>query len=144
KGFEPVFYVPVTFSEPDRPLGTHVFTAVALNEDNTTLRWNVMSMPGAQAAAPAKKSGKGKHVEQAAPAPVRAASNAAEALERVTIPPQALARISELMSPGASLIISDHGLGSDTGKGTDSIALTRCNNGSSFRPSRDSAESRNP
>ena len=125
KGFEPVFYVPVTFSEPDRPLGTHVFTAVALNDDNTTLRWNVMSMPGAQAAAPAKKSGKGKHVEQAAPAPVRAASNAAEALERVTIPPEALARISELMSPGASLIISDQGLGSETGKGTDFIVLTR-------------------
>jgi len=125
KGFEPVFYVPVTFSEPDRPLGTHVFTAVALNDDSTTLRWNVMSMPGAQVASPARKSGKGKHVEQPAPAPVRAASNASEALERVTIPPEALARISELMSPGASLIISDQGLGSETGKGTDFIVLTR-------------------
>ena len=124
KGFEPVFNVPVTFSEPDRPLGTHVFTAVAVNEDNTTLRWNVMSMPGAQAAAPAKKSGKGKHVEPA-PVPVRSASNPTEALGRVTIPPEAIERISELMSPGASLIISDQGLGSETGKGTDFIVLTR-------------------
>ena len=46
KGFEPVFDVPVTFERPDQPLGTHVFTALAFNNDNTTLRWNVMTMPG--------------------------------------------------------------------------------------------------
>jgi lipoprotein-anchoring transpeptidase ErfK/SrfK len=123
KGFEPVFYVPVTFSEPDRPLGTHVFTALAVNDDNTTLRWNVVSMPGT-GTAPAKKSAKGKHV-QPPPAPPRPASNATEALERVSIPPEALERISELMSPGASLVISDQGLGPETGKGTDFIVLTR-------------------
>jgi lipoprotein-anchoring transpeptidase ErfK/SrfK len=123
KGFEPVFYVPVTFSEPDRPFGTHVFTALAVNDDNTTLRWNVVSMPGT-GAAPAKKSAKGKRVEPP-PAPVRPASNSTEALERVSIPPEALERISELMSPGASLVISDQGLGPETGKGTDFIVLTR-------------------
>src|SRR4029453_14738880 len=123
KGFEPVFYVPVTFSEPARPFGTHVFTALAVNDDNTTLRWNVVSVPGA-GPAPAKKSAKGKHVEPP-PAPVRPASNATEALERVSIPPEALERISELMSPGASLVISDQGLGPETGKGTDFIVLTR-------------------
>jgi hypothetical protein len=52
-------------------------------------------------------------------------SNATEALDRVTIPQDALERISELMSPGASLIISDKGLGGETGKGTDFIVLTR-------------------
>jgi lipoprotein-anchoring transpeptidase ErfK/SrfK len=123
KGFEPVFYVPVTFSEPDRPLGTHVFTALAVNDDNTTLRWNVVSMPGT-GTAPAKKSAKGKRLEPP-PAPVRPASNSTEALERVSIPPEALERISELMSPGASLVISDQGLGPETGKGTDFIVLTR-------------------
>jgi lipoprotein-anchoring transpeptidase ErfK/SrfK len=123
KGFEPVFYVPITVSEPERPLGTHVFTALALNDDNTTLRWNVVSMPGSRPA-PAKKSAKGKHVEPVV-APTQPSSNAAEALERVTIPPEAIARISELMSPGASLVISDQGLGPETGKGTDFIVLTR-------------------
>jgi hypothetical protein len=123
KGFEPVFYVPITVSEPERPLGTHVFTALALNDDNTTLRWSVVSMPGSRPA-PAKKSAKGKHVEPAV-APTQPSSNAAEALERVTIPPEAIARISELMSPGASLVISDQGLGPETGKGTDFIVLTR-------------------
>jgi hypothetical protein len=84
----------------------------------------VVSMPGAAKPAPVKKSVKGKHVEPAA-APFVPASNATEALDRVAIPPDALARISELMSPGASLIISDKGLGGETGKGTDFIVLTR-------------------
>jgi lipoprotein-anchoring transpeptidase ErfK/SrfK len=124
KGFEPVFDAPVTFEEPNRPLGTHVFTALAVNDDNTTLRWNVVSMPGARPE-PVKKSVKGKRLESPAAPVVGPTSNASEALGRVTIPPDALERISELMSPGASLIISDKGLGSETGKGTDFIVLTR-------------------
>ena len=47
------------------------------------------------------------------------------AVDRINIPQDALDRISELMSPGASLIISDQGLGPETGKGTDFIVLTR-------------------
>ena len=124
KGFEPVFDAPVTFADPNRPLGTHVFTALAVNGDNTTLRWNVVSMPGA-GSPPVKKSAKGKRVEAPAAPVVGPASNATEALGRVTIPQDALERISELMSPGASLIISDKGLGGETGKGTDFIVLTR-------------------
>ncbi len=122
KGFEPVFEAPVTFEQPDQPLGTHVFTALAVNDDNTTLNWTVMSMPGV-ASAPVRKAGRGKKVE--APPPAVHASNATEALSRVAIPQDALDRISALMSPGASLIISDKGLGSETGKGTDFIVLTR-------------------
>jgi len=53
------------------------------------------------------------------------ASNATEALNRINIPQDALDQISELMSPGASLIISDQGLGPETGDGTDFIVLTR-------------------
>jgi lipoprotein-anchoring transpeptidase ErfK/SrfK len=126
KGFDPVFEVPVTFEQPDRPLGTHVFTALTLNDDNTSFRWNVMTMPGG-ASPPAKKAEKvekGKKVPVVA-APAEPVSNASEALNRISIPEDAVARISELMSPGASLIISDKGLGSETGKGTDFIVLTR-------------------
>jgi lipoprotein-anchoring transpeptidase ErfK/SrfK len=114
KGFEPLFDVPVTFEQPERPLGTHVFTALSVNDDNTTMRWNVVSVPTTA------KPEKGKKPEWTGPA-----STAAEALDRVTIPPEALDRISELMSPGASLIISDQGLGPETGTGTDFIVLTR-------------------
>jgi hypothetical protein len=126
KGFEPVFSAPVTFDNPDQPLGTHVYTALALKDDNTTLRWNVVSMPGSGAspAKKAEKTEKGKRGEPvvATPAPT---SNATAALDRINIPQDALDRISELMSPGASLIISDQGLGPETGKGTDFNVLTR-------------------
>jgi lipoprotein-anchoring transpeptidase ErfK/SrfK len=122
KGFEPVFDVPVTFERPDQPLGTHVFTALAFNDDNTTLRWNVMSMPGG-GSVPVKKAEKGKKVDVAVP--TMPTSNATDALNRVTIPQDAIDRISRLMSPGASLIISDKGISGETGKGTDFIVLTR-------------------
>jgi hypothetical protein len=52
-------------------------------------------------------------------------SNATDALNRVSIPQDAIDRISRLMSPGASLIISDKGISGETGKGTDFIVLTR-------------------
>jgi lipoprotein-anchoring transpeptidase ErfK/SrfK len=126
KGFEPVFDVPVTFEQPDQPLGTHVFTALGVKDDNTTLRWSVMTMPGG-GPAPAKKSESGKKSDagKRVEAPTLPSSNASEALDRVNIPQDALDRISALMSPGASLIISDKGLGPETGKGTDFIVLTR-------------------
>jgi hypothetical protein len=118
KGFAPVFNVPVTFERPDRAVGTHVFTALAATND-TGLRWTVMSL-GAGAAKP-------KTADKAAKAPAApvATLNAAEALEGVTIPQDAIERISALMTPGASLIISDQGLGPETGNGTDFIVLTR-------------------
>jgi hypothetical protein len=109
KGFEPIFNVPVKFEQPDRPLGTHVFTALALNDDDS-MRWNVVTIPTAAY---------GKELAFGKP------STAAEALGRVTIPPDAIDRISELMSEGASLIVSDQGLGPETGTGTDFIVLTR-------------------
>jgi len=118
KGFEPLFSVPVTFEQPEKPLGTHVFTALALNDDNTTMRWNVVSMP--RTAATVKRGEKGRPAEWIGPS-----STASEALERVTIPQEATDRISELMSPGASLLISDQGLGPENGQGTDFIVLTR-------------------
>jgi lipoprotein-anchoring transpeptidase ErfK/SrfK len=103
KGFEPVFDVPVAIERSGEPMGTHVFTAIA-GPDDKSLRWNVVSMTAAQAGAPASAAG---------------------ALDRVTIPQEAIEQISELVGPGASLIISDQGLGPETGTGTDFIVLTR-------------------
>ena len=125
KGFAPVFDVPVTIAQPEQPLGTHVYTALAVNEDNATLRWTVVTVPNNTAAA-AKKPQAGKKGEPVvAGAPTLPPSTAAGALDRITIPEEALDRIAELMSPGASLVISDQGLGGETGNGTDFIVLTR-------------------
>ena len=38
---------------------------------------------------------------------------------------EAIDRIDEILAPGASLVISDQGLGPETGEGTDFIVLTR-------------------
>ena len=45
------------------------------------------------------------------------------ALERLTIPRDALDRISELVSPGASLIVTDEAASRETGKDTDFIVF---------------------
>jgi hypothetical protein len=106
-GFAPVFDVRVEIDRPDLPLGTHVFTAVGRKDDNAALRWTVVSMASSQKAAPMSPP------------------NATAALDRINIPQAAIDRISELATPGASLIISDQGLGQETGLGTDFIVLTR-------------------
>jgi len=107
KGFAPLFDVPVEIEKPDLPLGTHVFTAIARKDDDASLRWTVVSTASSQKAAPVLPP------------------NATSALDRITIPQEALDRISALTSPGASLIISDQGLSQETGIGTDFIVLTR-------------------
>ncbi len=132
KGFEPILDAPVTFASPDQPLGTHVFTALSMNDDNSSMRWSVVTVPNSlTATAPAKKvertkleKGK-KQIEAVAPPAPHHVSSPAEALERVTIPQEALDRIQALMSAGASLTISDNGVSHETGKGTDFIVLTR-------------------
>jgi hypothetical protein len=45
------------------------------------------------------------------------------ALDRISIPEEALSRISEVVSPGSSLIVSDEPLSRETGKGTDFVVL---------------------
>jgi hypothetical protein len=44
QGFEPVLDVPVTILDPDRPIGTHIFTAVERTNGETNMRWNVVSL----------------------------------------------------------------------------------------------------
>ena len=64
---------------------------------------------------------------QPAPVPViptKAPSTAAEALDRIQFPKEAVDRIGELLIPGSSLVISDDGLGRETGRGTEFIVLT--------------------
>jgi hypothetical protein len=126
--FAPLLDAPVKIEDPDQPLGTHVFTALNYLPDHSTLQWNVVSLPGG----PKWKyvtttSGGRKRVRvkarldpwEAAPETPR------EALARITIPREAIDQISQLIIPGSSLIISDQGLGPETGEGTDFIVLER-------------------
>jgi hypothetical protein len=131
--FVPVFDMPIEIENPGKPLGTHTFTALEVVDNGTRMRWNVVSMPltaGQPAAAPASKKGapppkqtKTKNVRGAVI--TAESSNATQALDRVTIPPAALDRIAELLTPGSSLVISDEGLGRETGRYTEFIVETR-------------------
>jgi hypothetical protein len=128
KGFEPVFDVPVTIERPEQPLGTHLYSSLAFKEDGTHLRWNLVTMPTSpvveRRAVPSRNSRKGGDRASPAVEGAKSASSAPEALDRITIPEHAVQRISELMSPGASLIISDYGLGDETDEYTDFIVVT--------------------
>ena len=44
QGFEPVLDVPVTIQDPDRPIGTHIFTAMEKTGGDAKLRWSVVSL----------------------------------------------------------------------------------------------------
>lgn len=129
QGFDAWFDVPVAIVDPDRPLGTHVFTAHKAGQSDEYLRWTVVTVPPRPQPAPtadqsSRRRGKNPPKIVAAP-PSLPPSNALEALDRVAIPPEALERIATAIGAGGSLTISDQGLGSETGKGTDFIVLTR-------------------
>jgi lipoprotein-anchoring transpeptidase ErfK/SrfK len=132
--FSPLFNAPVTVEHPEQRLGTHVFTAMEYSGDHSSFRWNVISISGGQAAAPRNAEPAKKPV----PA-TRADAHAAkppddppspppqtpqQALARIGIPQDTIDRISQLFIPGSSLIVSDQGLGEETGEGTDFILVT--------------------
>jgi hypothetical protein len=119
QNFQPLFDVDVTIDNPEQPLGTHVFTAMAADDGRP--RWTVVSVPSRQPRA-IERAGKNRAEIRQAAAP---APSATEALERVGIPTLIGNRIAEMVAPGFSFIISDQGLGHETGLGTDFIVLTR-------------------
>ncbi len=128
QGFEPLFDTPVTIREPDAPLGTHLYTAMDFTEDRTAMRWVAVTLPARPVAEPEQRPRSAKRTqehERAAPVPAASRLAASAALDRIEMPKEALDRITDLLSPGASLIISDYPISGETGKYTDFIILTR-------------------
>jgi hypothetical protein len=134
ENFKPQFDVPITIAPSDRPLGTHVFTAAADKNDPNLLRWSVVSLPvtARNAArtddderAARRRNVAGGAAAEAKPLPVP--NSAAEALDRITIAPEAMARIAGVLTTGGSIVVSDHGIsqGGETGEGTDFIVPLR-------------------
>ena len=93
RGFEATLEVPVTIRNPDQPIGTHVFTAVARAEAG--LRWTAVTID----------SGDG----------------AQAALDRISIPQDVLDRIAPTALPRSSLIISDEPLNRETNYRTEFV-----------------------
>jgi hypothetical protein len=127
QGFAPLFDMPVTIDDPDLPLGTHVFTAMEVTNNGIGMRWNVVTMPDEQRrnAEPTGKKKTATPVGSAAkPVEAKATTTPEQALDRIHVPQEAIDRIGELLSPGSSLVVSDQGLGPETGRDTDFIVIT--------------------
>ncbi len=86
---------PVTIKDPDKPLGTHIFTAVA--RDGGGLRWTEVSIDDGD--------------------------TAKNALGRITFPQEVLDRIAPTAQPLSSIIISDEPLSSETNYRTEFVAV---------------------
>jgi hypothetical protein len=126
QGFVPLFDMPIVIEQPDQPLGTHVFTAMEVTDNGGGMRWNLISVPTEPAASTEQRDTRKKSKEAPAPA-VRAKppASAAQALDRIEIPKEAVDRIGEILIPGSSLVVSDEGLGRETGRYTEFIVLSR-------------------
>jgi hypothetical protein len=89
------FEIPVTIRDPDKPIGTHVFTAVARNEAG--LRWTAVTIDNAD--------------------------GAKDALDRIAFPSDVLDRIAPTALPRSSIVISDEPLSSETNYRTEFVAV---------------------
>jgi len=102
QGFEPVYESPVEI-DAGVALGAHLFTAMEARPQAGFTRWSLVSLP--------VKDARGL--------------SASEALDRIQIPEEARIEVGRRLSAGASLVISDQGLGRETGKtATDFVVLT--------------------
>ncbi len=95
RGFEATIEVPVTIRNPDKPIGTHVFTAVA--RTGAGLRWTAVTLDSAD--------------------------NAKSALDRITIPKDVLDRIAPTALPRSSLVVSDEPLNRETNYRTEFVVV---------------------
>jgi hypothetical protein len=122
----------VTIAPSDRPLGTHIFTAEVDKNDANALHWSAVSLPGsARSAQRSDDEERGSRRRKGALAsaeakPLPVPDSATEALDRITLPPDIMARISEALTSGGSIIVSDQGINQgETGEGTDFIVSLR-------------------
>lgn len=93
--FDATIEVPVTIRNPENPIGTHVFTAVARNDSG--LRWTAVTIDNGD--------------------------NARDALDRITIPQEVLDRIAPTALPRSSIVISDEPLSGETNYRTEFVAV---------------------
>ncbi len=129
-GFRTLFEAPAVIRNAERLLGTHVFTATELKDDGMAMRWWVVSVPASDQ--PSANSRKVSRASRSESEPMLLGAGGppatpAEALDRIELPQEARERISQLVSPGSTLIVSDHGHNREMRENgtTDFVVLTR-------------------
>jgi hypothetical protein len=120
QGFEPVLDVAVDIQDPSRSIGTHVFTAMMTKFEPATAVWHVVTVVDNGGSMSDRRRG----AKSDSAARSRSAS-AIAALDRVTIPDAIQRQIAESVRGGASIMISDEGISTETGKGTDFVILAK-------------------
>ena len=95
EAFDATIEVPVAIRNPDEPIGTHVFTAMARN--GAGLRWSAVTIDNGD--------------------------DAKDALDRITIPQDVLVRIAPTALPRSSIIVSDEPLSRETNYRTEFVAV---------------------
>src|SRR4051812_9734077 len=93
--FDATIEVPVTIRNPEQPIGTHVFTAMARNDQG--LRWTAVT--------------------------IDSGDDARAALDRITIPQAVLDRIAPTALPRPSIVVSDEPLSKETNYRTEFVAV---------------------
>ena len=124
--YTPLFDVPIKVETPERPLGTHVFTLLELQNEGAQFRWNVVSIPETLSSTSPSSNKTPSAPVQGTSETVRSnpsPEDANAALDRIEIPPDVVARISQILTPGSSIIVSDYGLSRQTGNDTDFIVV---------------------
>jgi hypothetical protein len=127
QGFKRLFEVSVTIRDPEGPLGTHVFTVMAPQNEDAALRWTVVSIPEGSSRVPQgstkRRTSAAKQMMETT-AVESSPDKANAALDRIEMPSDVVEVIAALLTPGSSLIVSDHGISKETGHDTDFIVET--------------------
>ena len=101
--FDASLEVPLTIRDPDTPIGTHVFTAVARTGGG--LRWTSVT------------------IDNGGDAQDSAKDSATRALDRITFPQEIIDRVAPTAVPGSSIIISDEPLNRETNYRTEFVVV---------------------
>ncbi len=113
-----IYSAPIELVSPEKPLGTHLYTLMSIDETSGLANWNGMTAKARGRLPGQKRRKKGEAVEIEA-------QTMGQALDRVRIPSHVRMRIEDMLTPGSSLIIADTGHNRETGIDTDYIVLTR-------------------
>lgn len=122
QNFSPLFEADITIKPSDRPLGTHIFTARIDKDEAKSIHWTAVSLPAVP-----HRAATGTGRKQATAETPTLPGSAAEALDRINIPEDAMAQIAEAIATGGSIIVSDQSIkaGGETGQGTEFVVPMR-------------------
>ncbi|WP_209015208.1 L,D-transpeptidase family protein [Roseibium limicola] len=99
--FKDLYEAEVTLRDPEKAIGTHVFTALGFQEGDRSVEWMTV------------------------PAEGETLASADEVLSRLDIDDTVSRDLARMLTPGSSLIVTDRSFARNTGLGTDFVVVTR-------------------